>query len=390
MEEALQQQNIELIRVKEKAEESDKLKTAFIANISHEIRTPMSGILGLADLLKVPDLSSESQTTYIEAIISSSNRMLCIINDLINISKIEAGQIEIRKEVTDINKLIDELFIFFLPEANKKGIVLKINKELPVNKIFVKTDKTKLSQVITNIIKNALKYTSEGFIEFGCRMKDDSLLFYVEDTGLGIKKEHQEMIFERFKQGEVSNSGIPEGVGLGLAISKAYVEELGGTIWVKSAPTKGSVFYFTIPFKEPVVNVPSKKREEKTVKISLANILIAEDDDFIFLYLNEVLKQNNMNAIHAINGEEAVNVIKNNPNIDLIIMDGRMPVMGGLEATRKIKKIRPEIPIIALSAMAHDTDIQDALEAGCVAYLTKPIDIKVLLNTISTYVVSKT
>lgn len=390
LEERLQQQNIELLNAKEKAEESDRFKTAFIANISHEIRTPMSGILGFADLLKVPGLSGESQSMYIEAIIASGKRMLSIINDIINISKIETGQIELRKEATDINKLMDELYVFFLPEADKRGTVLKMNKDLPHDNFLMETDKTKIYQILSNLLKNALKYTSEGFVEFGSAMKDNFCLFYVKDTGPGIKEEYQKLIFDRFKQGETPDLGVPEGVGLGLAITKAYVQALGGNIWLKSAPSEGSAFYFTIPFKESkIMNVPVKNKEDKLDHSLLkAKILIAEDEELIYFYLNEVLKLNDFNAIHARNGQEAIEAVKNNPEIKLILMDGRMPVMNGLEATREIKKIRPDIPIIALSAMAHEPDIEEALEAGCVDYLTKPIESRVLLNKISSHLVS--
>jgi PAS domain S-box-containing protein len=390
LEETLQQQNIELQKARDKAEESDRFKTAFIANISHEIRTPMSGILGFADLLKVPDLSSESQNMYIEAIITSGKRMLSIINDLINISKIETGQIELKKEVADINKLMDELYIFFLPEANKKGIVLKVNKELAHDKFLVETDKTKVYQIISNLIKNSLKYTLKGYVEFGYTIKDNFCLFNVTDTGPGIKEEYHKLIFDGFKQGEAPHSGIQEGVGLGLAITKAYVQALGGNIWLKSAPSEGSTFYFTIPFKEPkIMNTTIKNKENNPDKQLLdMKILIAEDEEFIYFFLNEVLKLNNYNTIHARNGHEAINAVNSNPDIKLILMDGRMPVMNGLEATRQIKKIRPDIPIIALSAMALDSDIEEALGAGCNDYLTKPIEVKALLDKISSCLVT--
>ena len=386
--ETLQQKNHELKKAKEKAEESDKFKSAFIANISHEIRTPMSGILGFAELLKMSDNSDENQATYVEAIIASGKRMLEIINDLINISRIEAGYVEVKTEPTDIYQLFDELYTFFSPDANKKEIELKINIELPKHKSLIETDKTKVSQVLTNLIKNAIKFTKVGFIEFGCKMKDDTCLFYVKDTGTGIKLEYQEVIFERFEQGKISTSEIQEGVGLGLAISKSYVQLLGGTIWLESSFSKGSVFYFTIPYNEPVnLNTPSKNKMDKVSEVSPIEVLIAEDEDLIYFFLNEFLKINKINTLHAKNGLEAVNAVKNNSKIKLILMDTRMPLMNGLEATRKIKKIRPDMPIIALSGLANDMDIQEASLAGCVDYITKPIDTNLLLKKIAVHAI---
>ncbi|MGE5419699.1 MAG: ATP-binding protein, partial [Chloroflexota bacterium] len=236
----------ELILARKKAEESDRLKSVFMANMSHEIRTPMNGILGFAELLKTPELSGESQRMYIEAITMSGNRMLDIINDLIDISKIEAGQTELRKENTDIPLLIRELIMFFRPEADKKGIYLRSQNELQEESSLIVTDKTKVAQIITNLIKNALKFTPrDGLVEVGCRLHDDqNLLIYVKDTGMGVRKELQGKIFERFRQGD--GADVQEGVGLGLAISKAYVEMLGGRVGIDSEPGKGSVFFFTL------------------------------------------------------------------------------------------------------------------------------------------------
>lgn len=239
---------MELKRAKAKAEESDRLKSAFLANMSHEIRTPMNGILGFADLLTEPGISEDEQNMYIEVINSSGRRMLEIVNDLIDISKIEAGQIEIKKENTNIPRLLDELKIFFMPEAEKKGIILTGNIKLPSGEFYVETDKGKLAQIITNLLKNALKFTGKnGFIELGCMLRNDSyVFFYVKDTGAGIRKELQETIFERFRQGDRASEH--DGVGLGLAISKAYVEMLGGEIGIESEPGKGSTFFFTLPY----------------------------------------------------------------------------------------------------------------------------------------------
>lgn len=378
-----------LIEAKEKAEESDRLKSAFIANLSHEIRTPMNGILGFADLLKKRDLSEESHKMYLDAISSSGKRMLDIIFDLVDISKLEAGQMDIKIEIVDVNKVLDELFIFFLPEANKKGVMLKFNKEVPPDRILIETDKTKLMQILTNLVKNALKFTSAGYVEIGCKFQKNQYLFYVKDTGVGIRKELHKQIFERFRQADVSSAGIIEGTGLGLAISKAYVELLGGTISVESEPSAGSLFFFTLPYKEVKIDKPEEKYErgaEQTAssdRINCSVILVAEDDETIYFYLQQFLMINSIETIHARNGLEAVEIVKSNDNIDLILMDIKMPRMDGLQATREIKAIKPGIPVIAQSAFTTEEDIQKAYDAGCNDYICKPFDSKTLLKIIA-------
>ena len=381
----------ELKKAKEKAEESDRLKSVFLANMSHEIRTPMNGILGFADLLKIPHLSQESQKKYIEAIELSGKRMLDIINDLIDISRIEAGQAEARKEQTNIPALLGELMLFFAPEAEKRGINLKLNSELPSDEFSIETDKTKLAQIIVNLMKNALKFTkSGGFIELGCNMKNLShLYFYVKDTGVGIKKELQEKVFERFRQGE--NSNEIEGVGLGLAISKAYVELLGGKIGTSSIEGKGSVFFFSLPFNSHVIRIIPATAESTDLSqdiqeiIPCISVLIAEDDEISYVLLRESLRLKNINTYRARNGLEAVNMIKNQSDINLVLMDIKMPVMGGIEATRLIKELSPKTPVIIQSAYANQAEIQQTYQAGCDDYMTKPVNINVLFNKIFNY-----
>ena len=237
----------ELIEAKEKAEESDRLKSAFLANISHEIRTPMNGILGFAELLKEPDLDPENQIEFLGVIEKSGQRMLNIINDLIDISKIEAGETTLRIRKTNINKMLHELHLFFMPEGTQKNIGIDFHCELPENESFIETDGTKLNQVLTNLIKNALKFTDEGSIKFGYYIKNSKLEFFVSDTGPGISPDQKDLIFERFRQSSLNLTRKYEGAGLGLAISKAYVELLGGSIWIESELGKGSTFFFTLP-----------------------------------------------------------------------------------------------------------------------------------------------
>lgn len=380
----LKQSEIELKEAKLKAEESDRLKSAFMANMSHEIRTPMNGILGFADLLKTPELSGDSQKMYIEAITASGKRMLEIINDLIDISRIEAGQIEIKKENTNIPSLIHELIIFFRPEADKKGIYLRAENQLPENQSLIITDKTKVAQIITNLIKNALKFTPRnGIVEAGCRLNDEhNILVYVKDTGMGIREDLQGKIFERFRQGE--GADLHEGVGLGLAISKAYAEMLEGNIGLESDPGKGSFFYFTLPLTSGV-ELPLRKEDPSRYFEAVPDqcILVAEDDDISYTLLKETLRRANIITCRAESGEAAIELVKQKDNISLILMDLKLPVISGIDATREIKKLKPELPIIAQSAYISQSDIKKALDAGCDDYITKPIDIRVLLNKIA-------
>ena len=248
----LQNKEVELRNAKEKAEESDRLKSAFLANMSHEIRTPMNGILGFADLLKKPDLSGENQRKYISIIEKSGKRMLNIINDIVDISKIEAGLMEFNMKETNVNEQIEYTYTFFKPESEAKGIKLSLKNSLPAAEATIKTDREKLYAILTNLVKNAIKYTKEGAIEFGYNLKKDKeaaeLEFYVKDTGIGIMKDRQDAVFERFIQADIYDKMAHQGGGLGLAITKSYVEMLGGKIWIESEEGKGSTFYFTLPY----------------------------------------------------------------------------------------------------------------------------------------------
>ena len=243
----LKHQQKELEQAKIKAEESDRLKSAFLANMSHEIRTPMNGILGFTELLKIPDLTEDTQGKYLDIIELSGKRMLNILNNLIDISKIEAGQMEMYHETTNVNELLESLYDFFTLEANNKNISLKYNLFCNDKIISINTDKGKLNQVITNLVKNAIKFTSKGEIELGCIVENEFLKFYVKDDGIGIDSGFNEAVFHRFKQADNKKTELNDGAGLGLSISKAFVEMLGGKIWFESEINKGSTFFFTIP-----------------------------------------------------------------------------------------------------------------------------------------------
>ncbi len=239
---------LELNKLKEKAEESDQLKSAFLANMSHEIRTPMNGILGLAELLKEPKLTGDEQHLYLDLIKESGVRMLNIIKDIIDISRIEANQVTVLKNEFNINEQTEYLYNFFKPETDKKNITLSLSNGISNDEAIIKTDKEKFNAVLTNLVKNAIKYTNKGSIEFGYQQEEKFLKFYVKDTGIGIQKNRQKAIFDRFVQADIKDSYAVEGAGIGLSIAKAYVEMLDGQIWVDSKKDKGSTFYFTIPF----------------------------------------------------------------------------------------------------------------------------------------------
>ena len=244
--------NIELEKARKKAEESDRLKSAFLANMSHEIRTPMNGILGFTNMLKDPKLTGEEHEMHIRIIEQSGHRLLNIINDLIDISKIESGQMEVSMTESKINEQIEYIYSFFEHEAENKGLKISFNNALPAEESIINTDREKIYAILTNLVKNAIKYTHEGTIEFGYKKKGDFLEFYVIDSGIGIARDKQQLIFDRFVRADLSLSSQYEGAGLGLSITKAYVEMLGGKIWVKSEEHKGAKFYFTIPYSPPV------------------------------------------------------------------------------------------------------------------------------------------
>jgi len=375
----------ELIKAKEHAEESDRLKTSFLANMSHEIRTPMNGILGFAELLKEPGLSGEEQQKYISIIEKSGARMLNIINDIISISKVESGLMEVSTSETNLNTLIEFILSFFKPEADQKGIEFFCKKLVSVNDTTVITDSEKVYAILSNLVKNALKFTKEGTIEIGYTKKEKEFEFFVKDTGVGILQEQKEFIFERFRQGSESLNRNYEGAGLGLTISKAYVEMLGGKIWVESDQGKGSIFYFTIPFASDEADQMIDKHSEPVkdeAPFKDLKILIVEDDENSEIFITMVVGSLGKNILNARNGLEAIDICRNNPDLDLILMDIKMPVMDGYEATRQIRLFNKEVIIISQTAFALTDDREKSLAAGCNDYLSKPLRKSVLIETI--------
>lgn len=366
----------ELINAKLNAEESDRLKSAFLANMGHEIRTPMNGILGFTELLKTPKLTGDEQQEYIDIIQKSGTRMLHIINDIISISKIQSEQTEVFISNIDINEQLYYVHHFFKLEAEQKKLRINLKNELNGNKVIIRTDREKLFAVLTNLVENAIKFTQTGSIELGYHLKGEFLEFYVKDTGLGIPEEHLEIIFERFRQGSESLNRNYEGSGLGLAISKAYIEILGGRIWVESGIGQGTTMRFTIPYLKGVEMDEPLQNDNKS-ESSLTNklkILVADDDEISRKLFKVLIKPSPGNYFRASNGHEAVKVCRHNPSINLVLMDLRMPGMDGYEATRKIREFNKEIVIIAQTAYALPGDREKAMEAGCTDYISKPID----------------
>jgi PAS domain S-box-containing protein len=385
-----ERKNVEdlLIKAREVAEENNNQKSAFLANMSHEIRTPMNGILGFAELLKDPQISEEERLEYIGIIEKSGERMLSIINDIINISKVESGQMPVSISETSANEQVEFIYNFFKHEAEKKGINLIRKTPLSANDSLIKTDREKFYAILTNLVKNAIKFTRQGYIELGYERKGKYLEFYVKDSGNGIPREKIELVFERFRQVKESHNGNQEGSGLGLSIAKAYVEMLGGEIWVDSQVGQGSTFYFTLPYDaknkdndadDGVVNLsPADKAENHSKKLK---ILVVDDDEVSTLFLTKVIGRYSREILKVRTGNEAVEACQKYPDIDLILMDIQMPEMDGYRATELIRQFDKDVIIIAQTAYALYNDSGKAIQAGCNDYIAKPIN-QVLLNDI--------
>lgn len=382
----------ELYKAKEKAEESDQLKSAFLANMSHEIRTPMNGIIGFSEMLLNPGLNAELRDKYARIVVNSGEQLLSIVNDILDISRIEAEKIEVNKEVININHLFDELKEFFTIKTSKKKLKLLIEKGCEDIDCYFYTDKIKLKQVLSNLISNAIKFTDSGHVKFGYSLteKKSEVLFFVEDTGIGINPEIQPKIFDRFRQAELDVTRQYGGTGLGLSISEKLIKLLGGNIWVESEPAMGSTFYFQILFDSlPLRAIKEKEKklgEKQKNAFGSSTILIVEDEEVNYLFIVEMLKQTGLKLLSAKNGREAIDLCASRPEIDLVLMDIKMPVVNGYDATREIKKIRPDLPIIAQTAYALSGDEEKAKEAGCDDYITKPIKLDLLRAKLNKFI----
>lgn len=389
----LQKVNVELSEAKEKAEESDKLKSSFLANISHEIRTPLNAIVGFSNLLISEDTKPEIRKQFVSIIEDSSNDLLNIIEDILDTSKIELGFVSLYESVVDVHKLMCDLLLLYQNHNLLKEKPIELSYKYPkmTDKMPVFTDGLRLKQILTNILNNAVKFTERGNIEFGYEMVGEegnqNLRFYVKDTGIGIPSEKQDYIFERFRKIETDKDNIYRGSGLGLYIARRLAKLLGGDITVKSKPNEGSVFTITIPY------ITKSQQDLKDVlgsfqfaKLSWPGktILVVEDESSNYKYL-EALLSNRVKLLWANNGVDAIKMCLDMP-IDLVLMDIKMPKMNGFEATKQIKISKPEIPVIAVTAYAMEADKNESIQAGCDNYISKPYKMEELFSLINTYI----
>ena len=376
---------VKLRKAEQKAIDSDRLKTAFLQNISHEIRTPMNSIVGFSDLLKDKKTSDIERTEYLELIGKSSEQLLNIVNEVLDISLIETGNTSVAKKRVNLNNLINEIYSLYEPLI-KGDISFSSVKGLSDPLSLILTDAYKVRQTLNNLINNAIKFTDYGQIKFGYNLVNNELEFFVEDTGIGINPDFHLEIFDRFHKVGPENIKIYEGVGLGLAICKGNIDLLKGRIWLESEAGKGSKFFFTIPYEPVWEDETIKIKKTESVKnIDELRILVAEDDEINYLYIKEIFRETGAGLIRAVNGKEAVEICLNNNNIDIVLIDIKMPVMNGYEAIKRIREFRPNLSIIAQTAFALSNEMLKAFNAGCNDYISKPFKKEQLLAMVSKY-----
>jgi len=377
---------------RDRAQESDRLKTSFLANMSHEIRTPMNGILGFANLLRDPDLTDEQRDLYLKHIDNTSNQLLNIIDDIIDISKIESGQLKISNKPVRINAILDEIYSSFFHRIRgdapgQKRVAFNLNKEVEANDFTIVTDDFRLSQVFNNLIGNAIKFTKEGHITFGYTIKKNRYIeFYVQDSGMGIQPSKINLIFDRFAQVSDKVKQQASGTGLGLPISKSLVQLMGGEMWVESKENEGTIFYFTLPLVvEEAVEETQVMISNKSYSWKNKRILVAEDEELNWFFIREMLRKTGAEVVRAKTGIEVIDLTQESAP-DLILMDLKMPEMDGIEATRKIRTFNQQIPIIAQTAFVMAEEKEESLYAGCNHFVTKPLDRTILMELIDRYI----
>ena len=388
---ALKKVHEDLIQAKVEAETSNKLKSSFLANISHEIRTPLNSVIGFSNLLLANDLTQKSKEEYIEHINHNSEKLLQIIGDIIDLSRLESSQMEISYEETSLIEVINEVIEETRQsiKRNEKPIILTIRNQFGDNGDLIFTDKIWLKRVLSHLMDNAVKFTLEGSVELSYERENDNILLKVKDTGIGIKKENLGKIFEEFNQ-EINGHHRPfEGLGVGLTLAKEVLGRMGGKIFVTSEKGIGSEFSFTIPYRPAGSSKLKNRISEKTLGLtnwSSKKCLLVDDNKDVLIYLNRILVDTGINLITARSGPEAISIIEQTPDIDVVLLDMQMPEMNGIEATREIRKIRKDLPIIAQTAFIFENDKDIIIEAGCDACLIKPIRKEHLLTVLSGFI----
>jgi PAS domain S-box-containing protein len=385
----------ELVKANFGAEAGNRLKSSFLANISHEIRTPLNSVVGFSNLLLANDISNEVKAEYIENINHNSEKLLQIIGDIIDLSRLESSQIEISYEEASLNSIINEI----VEEArqgikrNEKSIILSFKNNFEDSTDLIFTDRIWLKRVLSHLMDNAIKFTLDGTVEFSYSKENENIVFKIRDTGIGINKENLGRIFEEFRQ-EIDGHHRPfEGLGIGLTLAKEVIERMGGKIFVKSEKGIGSEFSFSIPFR-PAGSTKAKIKASTNIHVDATidwrskKCLLVDDNKDVLIYLNRILVDTGVDIITARSGIEAIELIKNNPDIDVVLLDMQMPEMNGIETAAEIKRIRPELPIIAQTAFIFEDDKDIILEAGCDACLIKPIRKDHLLTVMSSFLKS--
>lgn len=389
----LRREHENLVLAKRKAEESDRLKTSFLSNMSHEIRTPMNAILGFSNLLSHPEIETSEKEEFVNLIKINGKNLLTLVEDIIDISKLDSGQLHIKNSPCKLHEVMTEIFESFEEDIKRRGLFnlkLYLKEGVSDDGILILTDEHRLKQILINLIGNAVKFTERGFVEFGYIQSDDQFLqFYVKDTGIGLPSGKENEIFERFSKFNNDKQRLYGGTGIGLSIAKHLVELLGGEIWVESEAMVGTTFYFTLPYHRLVNQALLEETQKEPItefNWEGKTFLVAEDEEDNFRYIEVALALSNASLIWAKDGQEAVDVFRKVNNIDLVLMDIKMPLMDGYTATREIKSISNNVPVIAQTAYALSEEKEKSREAGCDDYIAKPIGYEDLLTTINRYV----
>lgn len=375
-----------LCTAKNEAEESDRLKTTFLSNMSHEIRTPMNAIIGFSSIVADTGLSPESRINFVEKISSSCYALLMLVENILDIAKLEAGKLRLQKDKCVLNMLLEDIYagcVKGIGTMKSNTISFQLHKGNEEEDFTIYTDKIRLQQILSNLLDNAFKYTEEGSINFGYTLLDKSIQFFIKDTGIGLEREQEEYIFKRFRKAENIRTKLYDGAGLGLAICNKLISLFGGKIWLETKPGTGTTFFFTIPLK--IAEKPVEKPEvtvsaPKIFSLKDMQILVAEDNLINYKLLEAILTKTGANLVWAKDGVEAVKLCKTDREFDLVLMDIRMPNMDGIQATKEIRRFKKDLPVIAVTA----SDVREVNElAGnreFTGYISKPVNPSKLLE----------